>query len=370
VATDRLTPTTERFTPSALYRAVLLAAALVAAGLLVHELASLLLIILITVILALPLSALATRLQRHRIPRGVGAALGIVGGILVLAALVALVIPQLLKQGDELVDQLPSIIPGANGEKAQDFLQGYIDQPSKLIGPLANVGVSVAGAIGTVVLVLITAFFMAVRPRPLVDSMLRLFPPQRRDHALHVLDRLRGAWIGWLQGVGIDMLISGVLLYVALSLVGLDFALLFAVLGALLVVIPYFGAVLGALPPVLFALTESPEKAIVVLIAYLIVQQIEGNVIVPLVMSNRLKLHPAAIAIGVLVVGQLFGVIGLFVAVPLVAAAVILVDELWVRQVEAAEEVEVDVELPPAVDTPHAPAPRTAHMVPGAGGYS
>jgi predicted PurR-regulated permease PerM len=93
-------------------------------------------------------------------------------------------------------------------------------------------------------------------------------------------------------------------------------------------------------------------------------------VIVPLVMSNRVKLHPAAIAIGVLVVGQLFGIIGLFVAVPLVAAAVILVDELWVRQLEAPEHGEVDVALPTVVDAPRAPARPRAHMVPGAGGYS
>ena len=349
---------------------MLLAAALVAAGLLVQELASLLLVILITVILALPLSALATRLERHRVPRGIGAALGILGGLLVIAAMIALVVPPLFKEGDDLVNRLPSVIPGANGQKAQDFVQGYIDQPSKLIGPLANVGVSVAGAIGTFVMVLITAFFMAVRPRPLVDSLVRLFPPRRREHALHVLARLRAAWVGWLQGVLIDMAISGALLYVALSLVGLDFALLFAVLGAVLVVIPYFGAVLGALPPVLFALSESPSKAVVVLAAYLIVQQIEGNLIVPVVMSKRLKLHPAAIAIGVLVVGQLFGIIGLFVAVPLVAAMVILVDELWVKRLESPERPGVEVDLPPAVDSPRAPAPRHAHMAPGAGGYT
>ena len=361
----------DRLTPRALYRAVLLAAALVAAGLLVHELASLLLVILITVILALPLSALATRLERHRVPRSVGVLLGVLAALIVLAGVIALVVPAVLKQGDELVNRLPSIIPGANGEKAQDFLNGYIDKPARLIGPLANVGLSVAGVIGTFAMMLITAFFMAVRPRPLVESTLRLFPPQRRDHALRVLERLRESWVGWLQGVGLDMAISGVLLYVALSLVGLDFALVFAVFGALLVVVPYFGAVIGAIPPVLFALIESPGKAAAVLAVYLIVQQIEGNVIVPVVMSNRLKLHPAAIAIGVLLVGQLFGIVGLFVAVPLVAAAVILVDELWVRRVEVeSEPPAADVELPTSVDAPLAPAPRGAHVVPGAGGYT
>ena len=68
------------------------------------------------------------------------------------------------------------------------------------------------------------------------------------------------------------------MLYVALTIVGLDFAIFFAVLSALLVVVPYFGAIAGAVPPVLFALTDSPGKAILVLGAYILVQQLESNV--------------------------------------------------------------------------------------------
>jgi predicted PurR-regulated permease PerM len=163
-------------------------------------------------------------------------------------------------------------------------------------------------------------------------------PPSRRRHARYVMERLRGAWIGWLQGVVFDMFITGTLLYIGLRIVGLDFAILFAVLTALLVVVPYFGAIVGAIPPVLFALTESPGKALAVLIVYVLVQQIEGNVIIPVVMSRTTRLHPALIAIGVVVVGNLFGVVGLFVAVPIVSAVVILTEEVWVREIEAAHE--------------------------------
>jgi predicted PurR-regulated permease PerM len=148
------------------------------------------------------------------------------------------------------------------------------------------------------------------------------------------MDRLRISWVGWIQGVVADMVISGVLLYIGLTIIGLELAIFFAVLTALLVVIPYFGAIVGALPPTLFALTDSPEQAILVLAIYIAVQQIEGNVLIPLIMSNRVRLHPALIAIGVLVVGQLFGFIGLFVAVPIISMAVILAEELWVKPTE------------------------------------
>ena len=97
-------------------------------------------------------------------------------------------------------------------------------------------------------------------------------------------------------------------------------------------VVPYFGAILGAIPPVLFALTDSPGKALAVLIVYVLVQQVESNLIIPLVMSRTVRLHPAVIAIGVVVVGRLFGVVGLFVAVPVISAIVILTEEYWVKR--------------------------------------
>ena len=68
--------------------------------------------------------------------------------------------------------------------------------------------------LGALVLILITGYYMAIRPEPLVDGLVRLFPPPRRDHVRHVLERIRSSWIGWMEGVAIDMLVTGVLLYI------------------------------------------------------------------------------------------------------------------------------------------------------------
>jgi predicted PurR-regulated permease PerM len=153
------------------------------------------------------------------------------------------------------------------------------------------------------------------------------------------MERLRKSWVGWMEGVIVDMFVTGTLLYAGLTIIGLDFAIFFAVFSALLVVVPYFGSIVGGIPPVLFAFTDSPEQALLTLIVYVLVQQIEGNVVIPLVMAQRVKLHPALIAIGVVVVGQLFGYLGLFVAVPIISMAVILGDELWVKPNEARRGV-------------------------------
>ncbi len=108
---------------------------------------------------------------------------------------------------------------------------------------------------------LLTAFYIAVNPQPLVSGLFSLFPPGRREAANHLTLRLQTAWVGWLEGVLIDMFVTGVLLYLGLTLIGLDFAIFFAVFSALLVVIPYFGAVIGAVPVFLFALADSPTNA-------------------------------------------------------------------------------------------------------------
>ncbi len=324
---------------------MLLAAALGVGYLVFHELVTLLITLVITVIIAIPLALMADLFERRGLPRVFGALLALLLGLGAVAGVLALVIPAFVEQGQRFIDAIPATFEtvrlhisdatGAKesevGRRIQEYIQGYADRPVRLIGPAAQVGLGVAGLLGTIVVVLLTAFYVALRPRPLVDGLLSLFPLRRRADVERVLHEIRTAWMGWLRGVGIDMLVTGTLLYIGLSLVGLDFALVFSVVGALFVLIPYFGAVAGGIPPVLFALADSPTKGAIVFGIYLLVQQIEGNVIIPLVMSRQVSLHPAVIVVGVVVVGRVVGFVGLLVAVPLIAATMILIRALWVE---------------------------------------
>src|SRR5215208_7004556 len=336
------------------YRTVFLAAGLLLFGLLFRQLVTLLLAILMTIIIAIPLAAAAQRLERYRIPRAAGALITLIGGIGALALIIYLLIPPFVDQTNEFVDDVPTIfhnledlyadVTGQNssevGDKVQNFVERYTDEPDRLIGPLTSIGLNVAGILGALVLILITSYYMAIRPDPLVNGLVRLAPPSRREHVRFVLGRIRQSWIGWMEGVVIDMFVTFVMLYVALTIVG-----------------PDFGAIAGAIPPVLFALTDSPGKAIIVLGAYLLVQQLESNVTIPIIMAQRVRLHPAVIAIGVVVVGQLFGFVGLFVAVPILSLIIIAVEEFWIKPVEEgyAEERRSELQLPEPVEQELAP---------------
>lgn len=333
------------------YRAVLLAGGLLVLGLLFEQLLTLMLAVLITVIIAIALATIADKLERRfNMPRPIGALLALLAGLGLIAGVIALIIPPFIDQTNEFVDDVPGIVddlrdqihdwtgakPGEIADRVQEFAENYTDDPARLIGPITSIGLSVAGVLGAFVLVLITAYYIAINPQPLLDGIRSLVPPPHRDRADVIMRRLRNSWIGWMQGVVVDMVVSGVLLYIGLTIIGLDFAIFFAVLTALFSVVPYFGAIASGLPPVLFALTDSPGKALLVILVFVGVQQFEGNVTIPLVMSRTVKLHPAVIAIGVVVVGQLFGFVGLIVAVPILSLLVILVEELWVKPMEAA----------------------------------
>ena len=151
--------------------------------------------------------------------------------------------------------------------------------------------------------------------------------------------------MGWLRGLVIGMVVLGGLTYVGLLIVGLPFAAFFAVFTAVAMIVPYFGALASSIVPILYALTISPGKAVLVGIIYVLAHQLESNIIQPLVVARTVELHPAVVAIGVLAVEQLFGFVGLIVAVPILATVRILVDELWIVPMEGNRREQI-VEQP------------------------
>jgi predicted PurR-regulated permease PerM len=337
-----------KLSPAAIYRAVLLAFGLVVAGLVFQQLATLVLAVLIVVIVALPLAALATMLERFHIPRAVGVLIGLVIGLGAVALLVTAIIPVFTHEINKFVNSLPGIVdslahrlgkltgnsPTKTGQQIQQFVNGYTHHPSRLLGPIASIGTSVAAALATIVVVLLTAVYTAIQPQPLVNGAVRIVPPQRRPQAMQILGRLRSAYLGWLRGLVVGMVILGVLTYLGLRLVGLDFAAFFAVLTALAMIVPYFGALASSIPPILYALTISPGKAVIVTGIYILAHQVEGNLIQPLVMARAVELHPAVVAVGVVAIERLFGFIGLIVAVPILGTIRVLIQELWILPME------------------------------------
>lgn len=343
--------TNSTVTPTALYRAVLLAFGLVVAGLIFEQLTTLVLAVLIVVIIATPLSAFASLLQRARVPRAIGAVLGLLLGLGALGGLIALIVPVFNHEINAFTNSLPSIVdelrrrlghltgtsPNRVGQQIQHFVDTYTQHPSKLLGPLATVGAGVVAAVATIIVILLTALYTAIHPEPLLTGVIRIAPPAKRPQAERILSRLRDAYLGWLKGLVVGMIILGGLTYAGLRIAGLDFAAFFATFTAVAMIIPYFGALISSIPPIVYALTISPSKAVIVAVIYIVAHQVESNVIQPLVVARNVELHPALVAVGVVAVDQLFGFVGLIVAVPILSTFKILVEELWIKPVEHSD---------------------------------
>ena len=183
-------PLRPEFDPRVAYRAVVLALGLFAAGLLFEELVQIVMLVTIALVLAVPLAASATWLRRFHIPRAIGAVLSLLAGAAVAALLLAFVVPTFVTQVNDFVTQLPSTVAhlerqinhllglrrGTTTKAVTQFVDRYTHHPAVLLGPLTTIGVSIATAVGAIVVVIISALYMAISPDPLVNGLARLFP--------------------------------------------------------------------------------------------------------------------------------------------------------------------------------------------------
>jgi len=313
----------------------------------ITQIADILLILSVSGLVTVALSPIVGRLQRHRIPRQASAAMLALAviGLLVLAGY--LIVPRAAEQLGELVKQGPGYVEEARRwiEKAgfEKYLPKKTDTSSlnEIIRPLitgaSRATASVAGAIAGAFLVFIITIYLLANPAPVVEGVLRALHPAMRDQAKNAGERLAVQVRAWAVGVLIGMFFIFLVTWIALSIVGMPQAFLFAVIAGLLEAVPVIGPIISAVPPTVVALLSShPITALWVIIAFVAIQQFEGNVLIPVVMSRQLSLHPVTVIFAVLVMGGLFGIVGIFLAAPAAVAAGIILDEFYLRKRENA----------------------------------
>ncbi|HEY9729536.1 MAG TPA: AI-2E family transporter [Chroococcales cyanobacterium] len=185
------------------------------------------------------------------------------------------------------------------------------------------------------------ALYMAYDPEALVGGLLRLTPRRQHKRIRRFLESTKVRLRGWIFGTGMAMLIVGVGAVLGLGIFQVPLAVSLGVLAGILEVIPYAGPIVGAILPALVALSISPTKAILVLVYFLILNQVEVHLIQPIIMGQQVKLNPMIVILAFLIMGKLLGLVGVLLAVPLAAIFVTIIDELAPQQpVEEACKVE------------------------------
>ena len=306
---------------------------------------------LLTILLSIILSAPVNYLARRGWPR----TWGVLAVIAALAAMLWLfglaLVPAVETQSREFVEAFPTLLEEALdlANRLQSFFglgtQIGLDPQSlssvgrefltgSTVSTAAGVGLTAATVVSLAVVVFISTIYLVIRPEPWVNGFVSLFPAGWRQRTREVLQILYQTVQRWFLGQLAAMTFIAVFWAISLSLIGVPFALLLGIFSGLISFIPYLGALISVVLPVLLALISDPFSAVWVILAFIIIQQIEGNLLQPIVMSRAVDLHPALVIFAILVMGTLFGLIGVFLAVPLVAVLQVLVRELWVKKMD------------------------------------
>jgi predicted PurR-regulated permease PerM len=172
--------------------------------------------------------------------------------------------------------------------------------------------------------------FTLMDPRPIFGAIFLIVPERHHEQTLTILQRIGKFVPTWALGTLLAMLTVGLLVFLLmLPFFGFLDALVLGLIAGVFEAVPYLGPILSAVPAVLFALGEGGMTPLWVLLAYLAVQALENNVISPLIMARSMKLHPVAVIFSMLLCVEVFGVLGVLVAAPMVAIVNILQDELY-----------------------------------------
>jgi predicted PurR-regulated permease PerM len=186
-------------------------------------------------------------------------------------------------------------------------------------------------------LVLVTVFFgvtfTLMNPRPIYGAMFSLVPEQHHDQALIIMKRIGKFVPLWAASTLLGMLVIGVLVFLVMwPFFGFKDALVLGLIAGVLEAIPFIGPILSAVPALLLAFGEGGLTPLWVLLAYMVIQALENNVIIPMIMAHSMRIHPLAVIFSMLLCVAAFGVLGVLVAAPLVAIVSILHKELYQKR--------------------------------------
>ena len=359
------------------------------------------------VLLGLALTKAVDFLEKHKVRRGIGAPVTMLVFLGLFVALGAMVAPSIQRQAGEIARELPKAIDQAEKklgatqaskalglgqpqpeQQQQQPQQGQGEgkqpqgqqgkqppqpqeqqqqkqQPSKqqqqegeqggglsqqlgkelrnatrFLFPIIS---SIFGAVGGLIIILFIAMYIAAQPDVYRKGLVHLVPHRARSRAYDVLGTLGDTLRQWLIARLIAMVAIGLVTGIGLALLKVKGAAALGVLAGLLEIVPFFGPFVAAIPAIGIALVDSPQKALGVVILYIIVQQLEGNVITPLLLEKRLDIPPVLTVVGVAAMGMVFGVLGMLIAEPLLAAALVVTKMLYVEDV-VGDDVKVGKE--------------------------
>ncbi len=309
----------------------------------------------ISLFIALGLDPVIRWLERRHLPRPAAVAVVLAGLLAVTAGILFLVLPRIIEQTRNLIEQAPSIVAqvSASGwvKQMQQLLGGVLDvnalvksagnflsDPKNLVtigGGLLAVGQGLAGGVtGLLIIVVLTLYFI-ISLRGMKKALYQLVPASRRKKFAEVTEDISGAVSSYVIGQLILAVLNGFLSAIVLTIVGAPVPLLLSLLAFLGALVPLVGTVASAVIITLVCLVASPQTALIVGIYYLIYMQVEAYILTPRIMNQTVSVPGALVVIAAITGGTLAGILGALVAIPLAASALIIIRKILIPRQNA-----------------------------------
>jgi putative permease len=287
-------------------------------------------------------------LDRHGLSRGMSVGLIAMALLAAIGLSAYLAVPPLVRQGSTLARDAPGYVqklqtrveehlggmPFLRDEVTTlDPQQAVTTLGQRLLPQIGRYSLTFLSGLLSLLMVIIIALYTVANPKPIVRGVLLALPQEYRKTALRVLVRISRQFQAWVRATFWMMLIVGLMCGVGLWALGVKPALLFGLIAGVGEAIPTIGPILSAVPPVLVTLADDPMKALWVALLYLVVQQVENNLLVPRIMASSLNLHSVSVLFFVIAMGALMGPVGILLATPLCVTVKVLYEEVYRRHV-------------------------------------
>jgi predicted PurR-regulated permease PerM len=265
--------------------------------------------------------------------------ISVIGSFIILGFLLWFMGSKIQTQVSDLSDTLPHTINNAKLKLAETPIGRKVLQATsggasdKLFATAGQFFSTSFGVLGNMYIILFLGIFFTASPSLYKDGMILLIPPDHKDLARKIINRISFSLKGWLKGTMISMVMLSILMPIGLSIMNIPLALVLGLLAGILVIVPNFGSFIAMIPGVLLALTISTDTAIIVALIYIGVQTLVQNIIAPIIQKKMINMPPALTIIGQLVMGVLGGAMGIIMAVPAIAIMMILADEMYVKRI-------------------------------------
>jgi len=267
-------------------------------------------------------------------------ALVLLAGLLIVAGLLVLIAPTLGAQVDEISTELPKAWQEIRQSLQQSNLgrrflsqggQEAIPSRSEIWSRLAGAFSTTIGAIGNLFIILFIGIYMAANPGVYLRGICALIPYQRQERFTQVMNEVGENLWWWVMGRLVAMAVIAVFTLIGLWIIGVRLALVLSLLAGVLNFIPYIGPLASAIPALLLALPEGGTTVIWVAVLYALIQTIESYFLTPMVDKRAVSLPPALTITTQVLFGSVAGILGLALATPMTAMAVILIHRLYVQ---------------------------------------